>query len=678
MEEATHLATFMVAAEISWRVGNCSLQHMLQSPPDFQPWISLSVSYILCIAAVYLDLKNIEFFKSKPVRNIITVLHALDGITKVFLLHLLSRMVTGVKVYDKFSIAVQTTKTFLHHTASFYFISDENVIIMTSLWRFVSMNAHAALVLKDSLSPQTYDTIMWQATHARNIAMTAVLLLCFFDPQIRAGFAVSGVGHAAYLLVRLGPVFRLGSLYFPSEAEKRRWNDMTDYGRLMELFRVNLKMFSCISSPSQALRSSASFSTAQAQLSQQQQAHHSNDPSPSADDSLSEKELLDRVIEEGMRLKKKCKALRHSLVEVENKRAEDIMAYEKRLFELQGVHESNLNELKALHFIDLQAMKDALKAEYEHKDEAFYALHTQYNDLQQAHERYETEVSKQMGLYDSEIKELRNLVREMRSSLAEQADRHVEEKAKVASDWEKKLAKSQSEGDGRLKEMQQALESLCLDKESLRGQLETARRENEELLERTPVAPAPISAPPCKLVDRGVGEGSVGVNLSPCSVCSQAQTLYEALEYKYHAIVDENVYYKHENGRLEKQYALIKADLEKSRAETAGDMRGVLRSEREQKLTSELHLAKTQILELQQSLHDVLQAKEGIERGVRDVVRQNEGLAHENASLRRKVESSTVEAPLTSDGSVGGGDLGMQSTFSDKPSRRAHKKPLVK
>ncbi|RYH12853.1 hypothetical protein EON65_37115 [archaeon] len=268
MEEATHLATFLVAAEVTWRVNNCNLQQALQFSEDFQPWIPLLVSYVLCILAIYLDLKNIEFLKSKLIRSIITALHALDGvlalgmglglyykstllfgmsvlgITKIFLLHLLSRMVTGVKVHEKFSIAVQTTKTFLHHTASFYFISNDRVMIVTALWRFVSMNAHAALVLKDYLSPHTYDTIMWQATHARNIAMCAVLLLCYADQGIRSGFAVSGVGHAAYLLVRLGPVFRLGSLYFPSEAEKKVWNGRTDYNRLMELLSGKYPWFS--------------------------------------------------------------------------------------------------------------------------------------------------------------------------------------------------------------------------------------------------------------------------------------------------------------------------------------------------------------------------------------------------------------------------------------------------
>lgn len=259
MEEATHFATFLVAAEVTWRLSNCSLQQTLQTSGYFQPWLPISVSYVMCIIVIYLDVKNMEFFKSKFLRNIITALHALDGvlalcmglglyyrdtllfvlsilgITKLFLLHLLSRMVTGVKVHDKFSIAVQTTKTFLHHTASFYFINNGKVIIVTALWRFVSMNAHAALVLKDYLAPQTYDAIMWLATHARNIAMLVVLLLCVFDDESRSGFAVSGTGHAAYLLVRLGPVFRLGSLYFPSEAEKKAWNEKTDYSRLMEL-----------------------------------------------------------------------------------------------------------------------------------------------------------------------------------------------------------------------------------------------------------------------------------------------------------------------------------------------------------------------------------------------------------------------------------------------------------
>lgn len=49
--------------------------------------------------------------------------------------------------------------------------------------------------------------------------------------------AYSASGHVAYMLVRLGPVFRIGSLYFPEEAQLQRWAQLSDSQRLGELLR---------------------------------------------------------------------------------------------------------------------------------------------------------------------------------------------------------------------------------------------------------------------------------------------------------------------------------------------------------------------------------------------------------------------------------------------------------
>jgi hypothetical protein len=47
--------------------------------------------------------------------------------------------------------------------------------------------------------------------------------------------AVSGIGHAGYLLVRLGPVFRIASLYVKTIEEKAEWSNATDKQRLLWL-----------------------------------------------------------------------------------------------------------------------------------------------------------------------------------------------------------------------------------------------------------------------------------------------------------------------------------------------------------------------------------------------------------------------------------------------------------
>lgn len=49
--------------------------------------------------------------------------------------------------------------------------------------------------------------------------------------------AHSASGHIAYMLVRVGPVFRIGSLYFPAEADLKRWAQLSDAQRLRELMQ---------------------------------------------------------------------------------------------------------------------------------------------------------------------------------------------------------------------------------------------------------------------------------------------------------------------------------------------------------------------------------------------------------------------------------------------------------
>jgi len=260
MEEATHFAIGLIAAECIVRLYHCPRVPNL-SLDSFSPTVIFFSSYVLCVLTIVADIRNSKFAQSKTLRSFITVLHACDGIvalmlgcglwyqsnsllllgmiciTKAFLLHLLSRMVTGVKAFSTQAVILQTTKTFIHHTSSFYFISNPTIAVLTGLWRFVSMNGHAALTLKDSLSPKFYSQLMWAITHMRNLAMILVLCLCIVSPEIRRGFALSATGHVAYMIVRLGPVFRIASVYFPDSADRDRWSSLTDMHRLVELFQ---------------------------------------------------------------------------------------------------------------------------------------------------------------------------------------------------------------------------------------------------------------------------------------------------------------------------------------------------------------------------------------------------------------------------------------------------------
>jgi len=211
MEEATHVACLLVVGEAASRTFFSS---ETSTAYDFNLGLLFLAGYALCVTAILLNLKDVKFFQSAMVRETISFMHALDGfnavligvglycnsllltfvglvfMTKLFLLYLLSRMVTGVKTHSTMSVILQTTKTYIHHTGSFFFIATTayDVIIITSVWRFISMNGHAALTFRKSLAPDTYNRIMWIIAHMRNAVLAVVLLLCVLYPKIRAGF----------------------------------------------------------------------------------------------------------------------------------------------------------------------------------------------------------------------------------------------------------------------------------------------------------------------------------------------------------------------------------------------------------------------------------------------------------------------------------------------------------
>jgi len=72
---------------------------------------------------------------------------------------------------------------------------------------------------------------MWILTHMRNSVVILIIIMILINSNIRRGFAISASGHIAYLLVRAGPVFRLGSLYLDDEFKKKWQEEYTDYQR---------------------------------------------------------------------------------------------------------------------------------------------------------------------------------------------------------------------------------------------------------------------------------------------------------------------------------------------------------------------------------------------------------------------------------------------------------------
>jgi hypothetical protein len=56
----------------------------------------------------------------------------------------------------------------------------------------------------------------------------------------------------------------------------------------------------------------------------------------------------------------------------------------------------------------------------------------------------------------------------------------------------------------------------------------------------------------------------------------------EEWTYERQRLQDENLYFKEENARLDKQVVLMKSDLEKAKSQSSPDFRNLLKSEREQ------------------------------------------------------------------------------------------------
>lgn len=211
MEEATYLASCLVSIESVYRMLN------LSSMSDYEAKLSAIFisSYILSIGMVFLDVKRSQFYSKNEsfIRSVIKVLHGSDSfcalllgvglwfhsltlistscllLTKFFLLHLLSRAVTGVKTTDKLSMCIETTKAYLHHMGNFLFIGPEDytMILITTIWRFLSLTGHLAMYLSEN-SVISKNFFFWQLSYCRNAAILIMLFLCQYSNNIRSGF----------------------------------------------------------------------------------------------------------------------------------------------------------------------------------------------------------------------------------------------------------------------------------------------------------------------------------------------------------------------------------------------------------------------------------------------------------------------------------------------------------
>lgn len=259
----------LVLFEMLWRFNHCynyiyiqfiNMITFKQPYTSILPCFQFIISYILCMLTIWLGIKKWNISKHKILRDFLTVLYGLDGIaalllgysiyiknnwltlisilvsTKIFLLHFLSRMVTGLHAYTNNAIALQTTKTYLHHLGSFFFLSSTSlpsslsltsfsslllsplrslpssssyptttsttfyVILITTLWRFISLSGHAQLAITHLLSPTLNYKLSWLLVHGRNIAIIVTFILIIMYDDIRRGFALSAVSHVHFMI----------------------------------------------------------------------------------------------------------------------------------------------------------------------------------------------------------------------------------------------------------------------------------------------------------------------------------------------------------------------------------------------------------------------------------------------------------------------------------------------
>lgn len=230
-------------------------------------------TFILTIACIWMDLKK-NNARLESIRPVLKVVHAADGLialllsiamwaesdwatlfcliclNKFFLLHLLSRMVTGVAAFSRSQIVLQTTKSFLHHNGSFLFCyccSDPRVILLTGIWRFISMNAHAILAFREHLNIATYRRTLLLIAWMRNIMMVIIIALLTSSGSIATGLRQSAMGHLAYLAVRYESILFLGggdgfsSIYMTGD-DNQKWLTMTTSEKMFTLMKGKHKL----------------------------------------------------------------------------------------------------------------------------------------------------------------------------------------------------------------------------------------------------------------------------------------------------------------------------------------------------------------------------------------------------------------------------------------------------
>lgn len=167
-------------------------------------------------------------------------------------------------------------------------------------------------------------------------------------------------------------------------------------------------MFSCINVKDQVssfatgahISTNRSFETVELERPSPNQHDGSYDGSI-VNSKLTDKDMLDKVLEEGLRLKAKCKQLRISLVQQEQLLAEERQNFARKVDDMHVMMETTIAEMRAKHFLEVTHIRDQRANEFQ---ELYERLQTAENDLsffRTLSTEYEERLKEQEELWNS-------------------------------------------------------------------------------------------------------------------------------------------------------------------------------------------------------------------------------------------------------------------------------------
>lgn len=303
---------------------------------------------------------------------------------------------------------------------------------------------------------------------------------------------------------------------------------------------------------------------------------------------MNERDMLDRILEEGIRLKAKCKQLRCALLEQEQRLSDEKRQSAQQKEELLGQVESRIAEIQAQHYLEMAHAQEYRVLELEDLQRQVLSAEEDNqllrHGMDEAHE---------------EIKRLQQ-DRQLAENRLDEARRSVEQEHRYKAGYKDGLLFQQNEfqlqAERYLKEKQQLIRERD-DWQKRFEELEVRKDKEDGLQAKLSSAVTPSSTndqigssvPPSCAVSTSEKDAQTAVVCLECpvkeEVINRLQQSVDDITHERQRICDEVGYYREETTRLEKQVSLMKAELQgwQQRAVLSPDYRSVLRSEREQR-----------------------------------------------------------------------------------------------